>query len=211
MFEKGSSGVDWCESNYTIVSYIAEYFNSWSNVSFLIVPLITIQLWTNKYIPWWEFLFMGLVGITSFWFHSTLSLVGQLADELSILGLLLLGLDLSNKQKFVIGCLSTFALLIYPVINPYLLLSFTIPYIWQFKFLTNLSHLELYCRIQVLFGLAVTCWVLDKLFCRFVHTLYLHAVWHMLMAVATYELICLKKAFYNKVQYINYFGGLPYI
>ena len=75
--------VDWCEENYVVLSYIAEFWNTVSNVLFLIIPPIMINRFRDyeaelgmpiRYV----WLLLMTVGIGSIYFHATLSLAGQL-------------------------------------------------------------------------------------------------------------------------------------
>ena len=89
-FSYGSSPIDWCEENYTVSPYIAEFFNTISNVLLATVPLVLLKL--HK--PYAEAVgskiqvvtvMVVVVGLSSAYFHATLSLCGQLLDEISIL------------------------------------------------------------------------------------------------------------------------------
>ena len=77
--------VDWCEENYVVISYIAEFWNTVSNILFLIIPPIMINRFRDyeaelgmpiRYV----WLLLMTVGIGSIYFHATLSLAGQLGS-----------------------------------------------------------------------------------------------------------------------------------
>lgn len=93
MLGRGSSPVDWCEGNYLHNSFIAETGNTVTNLVFLLyTPLLVFlsgqfarNIHRGIYIIWALYAFVGL---SSAYFHATLSLLGQLLDELSILWLI---------------------------------------------------------------------------------------------------------------------------
>ena len=118
---RGSSPVDWCEDNYTFSPLIAEFFNTVSNALFLVMPPFLmhlhkpyadsigpgIQVWFCMYVDFCQniffyelFYFSGIhviwfllivVGASSAYFHATLSLLGQLLDEMAILWVVMAG------------------------------------------------------------------------------------------------------------------------
>jgi alkaline ceramidase len=104
-FKLLSSEVDWCEENYTVTPFIAEFWNTvrylqnakilhsfffQSNAIFLIIPPILSIKYKNygevlKVPVGYVWSLLTIVGLGSIYFHSTLSLVGQLVDEIAIL------------------------------------------------------------------------------------------------------------------------------
>ncbi|XP_076215720.1 alkaline ceramidase 1 isoform X2 [Aptenodytes patagonicus] len=90
IFSYQSAEVDWCEGNFEHSTVIAEYYNTISNVSFFVLSpallYLNRQYCQQRALP--LYFVSGLlfcVGIFSMYFHMTLSYVGQLLDELSIL------------------------------------------------------------------------------------------------------------------------------
>jgi dihydroceramidase len=92
--------IDWCESNYEITEYIAEFWNTVSNLVMIVLPLYGIY-WSFKHnakIPKnsitvfhvpktviWCNIGLILVGIGSWMFHMTLLYSMQLLDEIPMI------------------------------------------------------------------------------------------------------------------------------
>ncbi|UJR14821.1 hypothetical protein I4U23_001808 [Adineta vaga] len=217
-FRLGSSQVDWCEPNYVVNEYIAEFWNTISNVFFFLVPPIMIYLFqpyskrvANGIMILWIILI--IIGIGSVYFHATLSLVGQLVDEISILWVLTTGYALFlpsiylpqsfrvQRHRFVYTCI-LFAIVItclsfvYPYANAFALMILGLPAIGfiiiHLKRSDNsrIKSLGLHC-----FGMwlmAVTIWICDRMFCSFwlaISFPYLHAIWHVLIFFSSNEAI----------------------
>ncbi|EGG11053.1 uncharacterized protein MELLADRAFT_70933 [Melampsora larici-populina 98AG31] len=80
-----SSSIDWCEENYAITSYVAEFANTLSNLVFLFIAAYGIQKSKDEKLPFTFILcHLGvlLIGFGSFAFHATLRYDMQLLDEL---------------------------------------------------------------------------------------------------------------------------------
>ena len=100
-----SSTIDWCESNFKLSTYICEYFNSFSSLSFCFIAYYHIKKYnclvkSNRLL--WNLLFINnfLLGLSSFLFHATLSEFGQCLDELFILTFIyILSYIISSNKK----------------------------------------------------------------------------------------------------------------
>lgn len=84
-----TASIDWCESNYELSHFIAEFWNTLSNLAF-ILP----QIWQYsalckdrnvEQVYKSAFLSLALVGIGSFCFHMTLAKSMQMFDETSMI------------------------------------------------------------------------------------------------------------------------------
>ncbi|KAL0951605.1 hypothetical protein HGRIS_008283 [Hohenbuehelia grisea] len=117
--------LDWCEANYQFSYYIAEWANSFSNISTM--ALASLGAWTSwRHSLPLRYVIGGigvwLVGLGSFAFHATLLYEAQLADELPMIyvashSLFLLfddrpGFDTKNRRSiFLIAALVLFDIL----------------------------------------------------------------------------------------------------
>lgn len=225
-FARGSSAVDWCEWNYAHSSFIAEFYNTISNVIFLVLPPFFMYLFrpyskhvcSGVNIIWVLFV---VTGISSAYFHATLSLVGQLLDELSILWgimvafalwtprwLLAIGPIKMNRETFQYGVLAmslicTWLGFLYPVANAFVLLLTSAPFV--FMLFAELKRCRDYRVIRLGFAcagwwfVAVLFWVNDRVFCDVWTSIsfpYLHCAWHILIFIASYTGCVLGSYFY---------------
>ncbi|CAF1204559.1 unnamed protein product [Adineta ricciae] len=199
-FRLGSSNVDWCEPNYVVSAYISEFWNTVSNIFFFLVPPLMIALFAsyskrtaNGISVLWILLI--IIGTGSVYFHATLSLAGQLVDEISILWVLMAGYALFLPATYfpqslrvqralykwgvthnsghcivltmIITCLS----IIYPYANAFALMILGLPAI---AFLAvhlskcdnrRIKNLGIHCL--GMWAIAVTVWICDRTFCSF--------------------------------------------
>ncbi|XP_078481361.1 alkaline ceramidase 2 [Ciona intestinalis] len=158
----------------------------------------------------WALLVLTAIG--SAYFHATLSLLGLFVDEIGILwmGFAMLGMWLPgvylpeyfNKNRYhyhvlmIAGAItSTILGLIKPQINHIFLFLFLFPTLkvakGQLSRHMSPEFQRLCKRGLVTLTFALVSWVCDRFICSFwlqIHFPYLHAIWHVLIAIATYQL-----------------------
>lgn len=81
--------IDWCESNYELSYYVAEFWNTLSNLAFILPQLSQYMALSQckSVEPAFRraFLSLALVGLGSFCFHMTLARPMQMFDETSMI------------------------------------------------------------------------------------------------------------------------------
>jgi len=225
--QRGSSPVDWCEQNYIISDYIAEFGNTITNLIFILIPIISWFLFANftKEIGLSARLILlafPIVGISSAYFHATLSILGQLLDELSILWLCMIAMAVLypkrylpkrfDKSRFWLGTLAfiiaifgTVMSTIEPVVNAFVLMLICIPALVILFLETKRSKIQRVKRVAfqctALWTIALICWISDRFFCRTWLDLsfpYLHGFWHIFSFLSVY--LCFTLFCYFTVQ-----------
>jgi len=80
-----TSTLDWCESNYEVSYYMAEFWNTITNLFMILAPVKCIyEVYRQKFESRYAYLYLliMLTGIGSWMFHMTLLYEMQLLDEL---------------------------------------------------------------------------------------------------------------------------------
>ncbi|XP_064652291.1 alkaline ceramidase 2-like [Lineus longissimus] len=208
-----TSEMDWCEPNYAVTSYIAEFYNTISNLPLVILPIILIIL-NKEYsrrVSCGPNVIWGLVitvGLGSTYFHGTLSRMGQLLDEVTISWVVhgtfalliprhMLPISLKGDRATVrnlmllLAAIWSILAIIIPAVTPVILQFLGIPCFYvHFRTMRRCDCPEvvkLGNRAGVIFLLATACWLADQMFCPFwisINFPYLHSFFHILAAFA---------------------------
>ncbi|KFW74247.1 Alkaline ceramidase 1, partial [Manacus vitellinus] len=226
IFSYQSAEVDWCEGNFERSAVIAEYYN-WDKTSFsflLLTPLSFLVLeGAGKHsttVP--TFLSLLLAGIFSTYFHMTLSYVGQLLDELSILWTLAVAYSFWYPQVYfpkfiktrrhfywltgITTVISTLMSFVKPTLNAYALncIAFHLLYLtWRELKKCNDKRVHRMAAVMVMWWvLAITSWISDRWLCwlwQAINFPYFHSFWHVLIALSL--LYCCPLVIYFDVNY----------
>lgn len=208
-----TSKMDWCEPNYAVTNYIAEFYNTISNIPLVILPSIlmilnreySMRVSSQPNIIW---ALVITVGLGSIYFHGTLSRMGQLLDEVTISWVVhgtfallvprnMLPVSLKGDRTLVRNVMLLLAVIwslmafIIPAITPVILQLLGVPCFYvQIKAMKRCECPEvvkLGHRAGIVFLLATACWMADQLFCSFWTSIsfpYLHSFFHILAAFA---------------------------
>ncbi len=186
-----SSEVSWCEKNYETSAHIVEYYNAISSLTILLAGIIG-YVYVKKSAT---YMTLAFVGLSSFYFHATLSLLGQLLDELSISLLLMLVIlkmyNGANKLLYVIYLFFVIQIAIqifYPFFNRFVLFAYAIPIFYKIKDLSTSKNYNAITAVSTLFVISVICWLFDFLCNDNINFLNVqfHALWHCLVAVMAF-------------------------
>ncbi|KFV77227.1 Alkaline ceramidase 1 [Struthio camelus australis] len=239
IFSYLSAEVDWCEGNFERSTIIAEYYNTscfWETRDrttlfslFLLIPLklpgVGGCLHGEPFLSFRTLLTQSalfLAGVFSMYFHMTLSYVGQLLDELSILWTLAVAYSfwypkvyfprcIKNRKHFlwlsgVITVVSTLMSFIKPAFNAYVLncIAFHLLYLtWRELKKCKDKRVHRMAAVMVMWwGLAITSWIADKWLCSLWQTInfpYFHSFWHVLIAISL--LYCCPLVIYFNITY----------
>ena len=192
-----SSPINWCEDDFANSWLIVESYNSWSSLWISLAGIVGAYAYPNT-----RRLFTILIplGLGSFYFHATLSLLGQLLDE----GLILLVISasihhLNNLHRIKVQRRAMIALeltiilvfIVAPQLNRFLLFGYgTTATLMVRGRLNNATPevKELFDSACALFVAAIGCWILDQFCIQVLDILHLHALWHTIVAVASFAL-----------------------
>lgn len=194
-----SSEVDWCEPNFVHSHYVAETWNTLSSFVISIIGLYGIFI-KNSFGTKVLYSLLIPIGITSAYFHGTLSLYGQLLDELSIMVLISCALYhynwINNNisiKLLLTNLLQTYLLFYYPFYNRFMLFLYGF---LCYNIINNNKHLLIKStcnKAKSFFWLSLGLWLIDFLLCDYIGHVYGHALWHVFIGfTAYYSLKCVE-------------------
>ena len=206
-----SSTIDWCEINNENSVIIVEFWNSISSLFISFLGAVGIYYYPNTIILYHTLI---PIGITSFYFHATLSLLGQMLDEFFIAYSIVVSLHYINYNVYricnpyyliLINGAQIIILFVKPTLNRFILFMYAG---YCYKIINNIKNTECtdlslkYINIaQKVFIMSACCWVIDYL-C--VIPINLHALWHVLIGVsATFIFHALRVISSNNLSIIK--------
>ncbi|KZF22886.1 alkaline phytoceramidase [Xylona heveae TC161] len=152
-----TSTVNFCETDYYISPYIAEFINTISNFSYLVLAWYgwrNTSKHTGDNAMLSSYAQLAFVGVGSTVFHATLKFSGQIADEMAMLYATataiyaLVGVRLELLQRIVLGIALTVAVTI-----------ITIAHVYQ-----DNSNMHRLCFAFMVIGVAARCrWLICEL------------------------------------------------
>ena len=219
---------DWCEANYAWSPYIAEWWNTWSSVLYILLGLRGLHAAVNAVPHQYSiqrvrlcFYCLMLVGVGSSIFHATLTAVGQAADELAMIACIHSGLSMTTEKlsemvlvllSFV-ACVFTYCISSFYVFT--LIISLTISYLVfrSYRLVRNGSNRT--AKSLYLLGVMSTAsgfflfWLPEHALCVIypvrergsLQKVPLHAMWHVLTAFGAYAWILAGTINHLEAQY----------
>ncbi|KAJ7536823.1 hypothetical protein O6H91_12G083400 [Diphasiastrum complanatum] len=234
-----TSSTECCENNYAVSPYIAEFYNTLSNIPCIILAVIgLVNSIRQRFEKRFSVLHLSTIvlGIGSVLFHATLQHVQQQSDETPMVWAMLLYIYVlyspdwhytSTMPTFLVIYGTGFAILHSQF---HFVLSFQLHYIFlallclprMYKYYIHskgtparqLAHIYILTLVM-----GVICWVADRTLCRRLSSYYInvqgHALWHVLMGFNSYFAntflqFCRAQQLKWSPQ-LCYFWGLPYV
>jgi len=208
-----TASVNWCEADYVVTPYIAEFANTMSSLCICCVGFFGLMMHRGKVEPRYLIAFLAFVviGVGSAAFHGTLWRSMQLLDELpmiwanSVFIYILGALEDKPERKrtieiafiAVVTALMTSAVILLDTdTQDVFLLCYGsgVVYIWYrstvLDWRYNATGAIYLHEISLLFyGAGFCLWIVDRMFCANVRNYYLHVFWHIFAAIGTFSAV----------------------
>ena len=206
--------MDWCESNYVVTPYIAEFFNTLSSLPMVVLGLVGVAL-ERRYATGetriaLAFLGLAFVGVGSALFHATLRFHYQLMDELPMLYVNQVFIYCQQRydkpgpargawDRLAVGLVALSVAQTFCYVYLGLYTVFIVSYAggvlcqWYFFLFKRGGFAALSPDMRRFFILLIGCyngglvlWVLEHILCDQVRAFQFHALWHLGAGYGTY-------------------------
>ncbi|XP_059172732.1 alkaline ceramidase 3-like [Physella acuta] len=194
---KQTSTLDWCEENYVVNYYVAEFWNTLSNCVMIFAPLLMVlvgykEKHEKRFI--YSFLALTVVGIGSWLFHMTLKYSMQLMDEVPMIwgsSFLIYSSYMMdskpNKENFMLSCV----LVLYCVIVTLVYILINAPIFHQVSYgimvfciviLSTKTAFTMKCKRKMhllgigFYALGFFLWNVDNIYCSHLRSIREHPV-----------------------------------
>lgn len=205
----------WCEEDYITNTYIAEFWNTVSNIVLLILSFYGIY-WHHKLHRKIQksYIVCLMIAIGSAWYHATLSRIGQLADELPMLILCtMIANDLfsttSNSHNWPkLHFITLTIAVIYAITDAYaifiLYFGTVVSVVLLIPLYMHKRYLQrvLYQKAIIMFIVGFTAWLIDIHACsQIIEHFYLHSWWHVCSGFALYWYVQFMMARHGRLHH----------
>ncbi|KAL7619151.1 alkaline ceramidase [Lactuca sativa] len=235
-----TSTTEWCEQNYVHSSYIAEFYNTISNIPSIVLALIGLVIaLSQQFEKRFSILHISnmILAIGSMLFHATLQRLQQQGDETPMVWEMLLYIYILYSPHWHYKTTMPTFLFLYGVLfaifhsqirsnfgfkaHYITLCLLCIPRMYKYYIHThdkNAKHLAKLYLITLFLGLS--CWGFDRVFCRKISIWEFnpqgHALWHVFMAFNSYFaneflMFCRAQQRGWDPRVVYFMGGFPYV
>ncbi|KAK9058457.1 hypothetical protein SSX86_023299 [Deinandra increscens subsp. villosa] len=235
-----TSTTEWCEQNYVYSSYIAEFYNTISNIPSIILALtgLVISL-SQRFEKRFSILHISnmILAIGSMLFHATLQRLQQQGDETPMVWEMLLYIYIlyspdwhykSTMPTFLFLYGALFAIFHSQTrfdvgfkVHYITLCLLCIPRMYKYYIHTQDKPAKRLAKLYIItLSIGLSCWICDRLFCKNVSLWYFnpqgHALWHLFMAFNSYFanqflMFCRAQQRGWNPRIEHFMGLLPYV
>uniref|UniRef100_A0A5B6YKF0 Putative alkaline ceramidase 3-like n=1 Tax=Davidia involucrata TaxID=16924 RepID=A0A5B6YKF0_DAVIN len=235
-----TSTTEWCEQNYVYSSYIAEFFNTISNIPGILLALIgLVNALGQRFEKRFSVLNISnmILAIGSMLFHATLQRLQQQGDETPMVWEMLLYIYIlyspdwhyrSTMPTFLFLYGAVFAIAHSQVrfgigfkLHYMLLCLLCIPRMYKYYIHTEDRSAKWLAKLYlVTLLLGSLCWLCDRLFCKDISSWYFnpqgHALWHLFMGfnsyfANTFLMFCRAQQRGWDPKVVHFMGFFPYV
>lgn len=213
LWGKKTASVNWCEADYAVTSYVAEFGNTVSSLGIIAQGFYGLYMHCSVVEPRFTvaFVFFMIVGVGSVAFHCTLWRSMQLLDELPMIWgnaafiyiIVAMEDEANEDRRAVISAIVVTTVLMSLAIftldkvsQDVFLLCYGSEVIFLFgrSSMLNFQYNSRSCVLLleaslIFYGGAFVLWLLDRNFCSTVRSLYLHSFWHFGAGLGTFTAI----------------------